>query len=55
VLNGIEKNYAKTALKKSDGFATQLAIKLKKYAFNITNVENFSQQLTGTTVYILTT
>lgn len=55
VLNGIEKTYAKTALKKSDWFATQLAVKLKKYAFNVTNVENFTSTLTWTTVYVLGT
>lgn len=55
VLNGIDKNFAKTNLKKSDGFANQLAVKLKKYAFNITTVQNFSQTLSWTTVYVLGT
>lgn len=55
VLNGIDKAYAKSILKKSDGFANQLAVKLKKFAFNVTNVQNFSQPITGTTVYILGT
>lgn len=55
ILNGIEKTYAKTVLKKSDWFATQLAVKLKKYAFNIHHVENFATTLTGTTVYVLWT
>jgi hypothetical protein len=45
ILNGIDKNYAKATIKKSDGFANQLAVKLKKYAFNITTVQNFSQIL----------
>ena len=55
ILNGIDKNFAKTTLKKSEWFANQLAVKLKKYAFNIVNVQNFSQTLSWTTVYILGT
>ena len=55
ILNGIDKNYAKTHLRKSEGFANQLAVKLKKYAFPIIDVKNFSQTITGTTVYILGT
>ena len=55
ILNGIDKKFAKATIKKSDGFANQLAIKLKKYAFNIGTVQNFSQPISGTTVYILGT
>ncbi len=55
LLNGIDKKFAKTTLKKSEWFANNLAIKLKKYAFTIVNVQNFSQTLSGTTVYILGT
>lgn len=55
ILNGIDKNYAKTMVKKSNGFANQIAVKLKKYGFNIVNVQNYVQTLTGTTVYILGT
>ncbi|HMS90680.1 MAG TPA: LCP family protein [Candidatus Absconditabacterales bacterium] len=55
ILNGIDKNFAKATVKKSEGFANQLAVKLKKYAFNITNVQNFSQTISGTTVYVLGT
>jgi hypothetical protein len=55
ILNGIDKNFAKTTLKKSEWFANQLAVKLKKYAFNIINVQNFAQTISGTTVYILGT
>ena len=55
ILNGIDKNFAKATLKKADWFANQLAVKLKKYAFNITNVQNFSQTLSWTTIYILGT
>ena len=55
LLNGIDKKFAKTTLTKSEWFANNLAIKLKKYAFTIVNVQNFSQSLSGTTVYILGT
>ena len=55
LLNGIDKNFAKTTLKSSEWFANKLAVKLKKYAFTIETVKNFSQTLTGTTVYILGT
>ncbi len=53
VLNAIDKNYAKATIRKSEWFANQIAVKLKKYAFNIATVQNFSQILSGTTVYIL--
>ena len=53
ILNGIDKNYAKATIKKSEGFANQLAVKLKKYAFNIITVQNFSNLLSWTTVYVL--
>ena len=55
ILNGIDKNYAKKILKKSESFASQLWIKLRKYALNITTVQNFSQTLTWTTIYVLGT
>lgn len=55
ILNGIDKNFAKTTVKKSEWFANQLAVKLKKYAFTIINVQNFSQTISWTTVYILGT
>lgn len=55
ILNGIDKNFAKATVKKSEWFANQLAVKLKKYAFNITNVQNFSQTISWTTVYVLGT
>ncbi|MFA5747752.1 MAG: LCP family protein [Candidatus Absconditabacterales bacterium] len=55
VMNGIDKNFAKQTLKKSEGFANQLAVKLRKYAFNILNVENFTQVISGTTIYVLGT
>lgn len=55
ILNGIDKNFAKATIKKSEWFANQLAVKLKKYAFNITTVQNFSQALSWTTIYVLGT
>jgi hypothetical protein len=45
MLNGIDKNVAKATIKKSEGFANQLAVKLKKYAFNIIDVKNYTQTL----------
>lgn len=53
--NGIDKNYAKATIRKSEGLANQIAVKLKKFAFTVNNVKNFSQILTGTTVYVLWT
>ncbi len=53
ILNGIDKNYAKSVMKKSDGFANQIAVKLKKYAFNVLTVQNFSHILSGTTIFVL--
>lgn len=55
VLNGIDKKYAKATIRVSEWFANQMAVKLKKYAFNIAAVQNFSQIMSGTTVYILGT
>ncbi len=55
ILNWIDKKFAKATIKKSDWFANQVAVKLKKYAFNIINVQNFSQILSWTTIYILGT
>jgi hypothetical protein len=54
-MNGIDKTFAKQNLKKSEGFANQLAVKLKKYAFNIVDTQNFVQPISGTTLYILST
>ncbi len=53
VLNAIDKNYAKATLRKSEWFANMLAVKLKKYAFNVFGVQNFGQSLSWTTVYVL--
>lgn len=55
IMNGIDKTFAKQTLKKSEGFANQLAVKLKKYAFNILDTQNFIQPISGTTLYILST
>jgi hypothetical protein len=55
ILNGIDKKYAKATLRTSEWFASKLWIKLRKYAFNISAVQNFSQILSWTTVYVLWT
>ncbi len=55
VLNGIDKKYAKSTIKISEWFANQMAVKLKKYAFNIAGVENYAQISSGTTVFVLST
>ncbi len=55
VLNGIDKKFAKSTIRISEWFANQLAVKLKKYAFNIIHVQNFTQVLSWTTAYILWT
>lgn len=55
IQNGIDKKYAKQTKRKPDGHANAIAAKLKKYAFNIINVENTKKTLTGTTVYIVGT
>jgi LCP family protein required for cell wall assembly len=55
VMNGIDKTLAKQTVRKSEWFANQLAVKLKKYAFDIVDVRNFTQVISGTTAYILTT
>ena len=55
VMNGIDKKYAKQQTKKSEGFANQLAVKLKKYAFNIMDTQNFFQPISGTMLYVLST
>lgn len=52
VLNGIDKTYAQQAGKWTDGHATQIAVKLKKYGFDIVGAENAPNTQTGTTVVI---
>ena len=53
--NGIDKTYTKQIGMKLDSYATQLAVKLKKYAFWIQDVKNAPQPSTWTIAYILWT
>lgn len=53
IMNGIDKKIARQTVGKSEGFANQLAVKLRKYAFDVVDVKNFSQPISGTTLYIL--
>ena len=53
--NGIDKNYTKQLGLKNDSYATQIAVKLKKYAFKIQDVKNAPETTTGTIVYVLST
>lgn len=55
IQNGIDKVIAKQMVWKADGFANKIAVKLKKYAFDIVDVRNFTQPISGTVAYILTT
>lgn len=55
VMNWVDKTFAKQTFGKSEWFANQLAVKLKKYAFNIVDVSNFSQPISWTAIYILST
>lgn len=55
IFNWIDKEYAKQVLRKSEWFANQIAVKLKKYAFDIKQVENFVNPIPETSVYILWT
>lgn len=52
VLNGIDKSYAQQAGKGTDGHATQVSVKLRKYGFIISGAENAPSTQTGTTVII---
>lgn len=52
VLNGIDKSYAQQARKWTDGHATQIAVKLRRYGFNIIEAWNADSTQTGTTVLI---
>ena len=53
--NGIDKNYTKQLWMKNESYATQLAVKLKKYAFKIQDVKNAPQAISGTIAYIVST
>jgi hypothetical protein len=55
ILNGIDKAYAKQVYRRSEGFANQLAVKLVKYAFTISDVQNLGQTMSGTTLYVIST
>lgn len=52
ILNGIDKSYAKTAGKWTDGHATQIAVKLRRYGFTIVDASNADIAQTGTTVTV---
>lgn len=53
--NGIDKNYTKQLWMKNESYATQLAVKLKKYAFKVQDVKNAPQPISGTIAYIVST
>jgi hypothetical protein len=55
IQNWIDKNYAKQQNKKTNGYANQIASKLRKFAFDIINVENAIQASSGTIVYFVGT
>jgi len=55
IMNGIDKNFARKTVRKADGFANQLAVKLKKYAFNVVDTQNFGQAISWNVVYVLGT
>lgn len=55
ILNWIDKAYAKQAGKWTDGHATQIAVKLRRYGFTIVDASNADIPQTGTTVTILWT
>ena len=55
IRNWIDKNYTKQMGMKNDWYATQIAVKLKKYAFKVQDVKNAPQPTSGTIAYILST
>lgn len=55
IWNGLDKEYIKQMGMPNDSYATQLAVKLKKYAFGVTNVKNAPSASSGTVAYILWT
>ncbi len=52
VKNGIDKVFARKLGKRAGGNANQIAVKLKKYAFNVVDVDNADDVLTGTSLYL---
>jgi hypothetical protein len=51
--NAIDKQFAKQSKMKQDGYANKVAVKLKKYAFNIVETQNAPKRASGTVLYIL--
>lgn len=52
ILNGIDKSYAQQAGKWTDGHATQVSVKLRKYGFIISGAENAPSTQSWTTATI---
>lgn len=50
VKNAIDKTYAYKHWKKPTGWANKIAVKMKKYGFNIASIENSQQKIPQTTV-----
>lgn len=55
IWNGIDKQYAKQQRVKTDWHANQIAVKLKKYAFNVPATKNAPSPYLQTELYILGT
>ncbi len=55
IQNWIDKNYASQQKRKTNGYANQIGIKLKKFAFDIVGVENAKSTSTWTIVYLIWT
>jgi hypothetical protein len=53
IWNGIDKQYARQQKVKTDGHANQVAVKLKKYAFNVPTTKNAPSPYLQTELYIL--
>ncbi len=52
VLNGIDKNRAKSQWYNIEGIATRLAIDLKAQAFNIADIKNHDEQIEKSIIYV---
>jgi len=55
IWNWIDKQYARQQKVKTDGHANQIAVKLKKYAFNVPTTKNATSPSLQTELYILWT
>jgi len=55
IQNGIDKTTAKSLGKSPSGWATKIWVKLKKYAFNISDVQNSEESYTHTTIFLTST